>query len=216
MCTNGTCTRVDKKLAASATACFNQLDLTHAGPNCILCQWAQSGDLAKVEHLLTAAQLPINQGDRLGKTPLMYARTLKMARRLLAAGADLNQKDDQGHNALWWFDQNNNYEMIKLLIDKGANPGEIDAAGNTLLHKRIQENPGDFNDRQIAKLYQVAGVNLTQPNNLDETPLALAVKLGKTEFLELFLPQPPEVLQQINGRGGNVVASGLHRSCRPH
>jgi len=47
---------------------------------------------------------------------------LVLAKRLLAAGADLNAKDGWGRTALFYTVQPNNVDMAQLLLDSGADP----------------------------------------------------------------------------------------------
>jgi ankyrin repeat protein len=65
-----------------------------------------SGNVARVPPLGTAA----------------FARLVPMARLLLDAGADVNGRGDGGFTALHSAAQNGHVELVRLLLERGADP----------------------------------------------------------------------------------------------
>ena len=87
---------------------------------------ARDGDLAAVEHWLTA-KYPVNRFDFIGKTPLHYAVAqghTAVVDRLLRAGADVNAHDGRwiGNTPLSDNIRSMSLAMAQRLISAGADP----------------------------------------------------------------------------------------------
>ncbi|MCM1982547.1 ankyrin repeat domain-containing protein [Lyngbya confervoides] len=100
---------------------------------------AQSGDLARVEHLVKAG-LDVDAFDEIGKTPLHYAAEkehFKVARYLLAHGANANAYHEQtiSNTPLGDIAARCSLQMAQLLVDAGADPTIRGWMGLTALHR---------------------------------------------------------------------------------
>jgi len=62
----------------------------------------------------------VNGGVFLNRTPLMYARSIEAARRLLEAGARLEVADGKGWTALVWAAFGADLALTRFLVDQGA------------------------------------------------------------------------------------------------
>ena len=95
---------------------------------------------------------------------------------------DLDAKNDFGKTALSFACSSNNFEIVKILIDQGAN--EIFPDGNTLMHCfDLNRSTIEF----IEYLIDERKININSQNNFGETPLILAVKKwthGKIEIIK--------------------------------
>lgn len=83
---------------------------------------AELGDLPAIDQLLTTGAAP-DAVDSCHWTPLMKASMnghLATSRRLLAGGADPNAEDKGGYTALMLAASRGHDELVKLLIDQGA------------------------------------------------------------------------------------------------
>lgn len=94
-----------------------------------------------------AEGLDINEPDEAGQTPLHHAcihNSLDSARILLAAGADVNPQDQWGNAPLWYavFSNDSTVEMVRLLVDHGADPAIENNKGNSPLKlaRRLQKS----------------------------------------------------------------------------
>lgn len=102
---------------------------------------------------------------------------LDMTRRMLDAGADLNQAGENDRTLLMLAVLMKNEELVRLLIDRGARLNEKDAQGNTALMHAISKDYA-----QIARLLIEAGAGVSGKNKMEETPLKLAILNNKTEL----------------------------------
>jgi biopolymer transport protein ExbD len=106
----------------------------------------QSGNLEIVK-LLTDSGANINAKDKLGHTPLLTLggedeiKTEKILRFLIEKGANLNiqNKDEDNQTLLMSSYDNDKLEIVKLLLEAGANPNLKDAAGETAMMKTDSE-----------------------------------------------------------------------------
>jgi len=62
----------------------------------------------------------VNGGLFLNRTPLMYARSVAAAQRLLDAGAQLDSADGNGWTALVWAAYSGDLALTAFLVDRGA------------------------------------------------------------------------------------------------
>ena len=100
--------------------------------------------LVEVRRLI-ALGVDVNRRNRFGQTALMRAswhRGLRVMRCLLAAGADIDQQDqDRSRSALIYAVWNDKPDNLRLLLQHGANPDLRDREGWTALMYTVL-NPG--------------------------------------------------------------------------
>ena len=109
-------------------------------------QW---GDTEAIKQHLAAGTDPnsANLGERYLEDfinpPLHYSKNKEVAELLIAGGADVNFKDQNGAAILhyWAFFSYGETELIELLIVNGANVNIKDSLGNTPLDKAIYGIP---------------------------------------------------------------------------
>ena len=92
-----------------------------------------------------------------GKKILIYQSTMKKGdirqiTTLLNKGADINSTDKQGKTVLWWAAFNGNLQLVRILIDRKADPTIADTMGRKPLDiaadlaLRGYREPGDGNN----------------------------------------------------------------------
>jgi len=113
----------------------------------------------------------INKANNEGLTPLMYAASanpdLETISTLISASKNINQVDKKGASALALAVRRNSPEVVKLLIEKGADVNLIDKEGYNLAYYLIPtfaQRPEAFEVK--LKLLQEKGFNMaaTQKN----------------------------------------------------
>ena len=114
-------------------------------PDISIHEAAMEGDTEAIKQHLAAGTDPnsANLGERYLEDfinpPLHYSKNKEVAELLIAGGADVNFKDQNGAAILhyWAFFSYGETELIELLIANGANVNIKDSLGNTPLDKAI-------------------------------------------------------------------------------
>ena len=126
-----------------AGADVNQTDKSRNSP---LLLAAMYGSEAVVAQLLDAVA-DVNKADMSGRTPLYEAAILRkwtVVERLLKAGADVNKASHVGATAshvgataLHWVARGREVDLVKQLIEMGANVNQVDEWGRTPLDHAV-------------------------------------------------------------------------------
>jgi ankyrin repeat protein len=117
-------------------------------------------------------------------------------RSLLAQGAEIDAKDDQGYTLLQHAVMSEQDEAVSILLKAGADPEiKSDATGNTALHWAVM---GDNLD--ILRTLLSRGANLEAKNSAGLTPLLFAAANNKTSQAALLLSKGANLeAQDSNG-----------------
>lgn len=94
-----------------------------------------SSRMPDFEHYLRLGD-SLDDIDEYGFTPLIecaITRQPAIAEQLLARGADVNKSDVTGRTPLHWAVDNEDLELIRLLLNKGANPNAYTSSGLSVL-----------------------------------------------------------------------------------
>lgn len=139
-----------------------------------------------------------------GNTALLFAvraGDLESARRLVAAGADVNDADAWGVSATTLAAHGGHTELVEFLLDHGADPNAADA-GFAALHEAVMRN-----DLRAARALLDAGANPNRrletwtptrrasrdlhypPSFVGATPFWLAARFARTALMELLADQ---------------------------
>ena len=171
-------------------------DSGHPGGNFPLHRAAgMDGDLAAVIHLLGSAHaIDVNESPsgppHYGGTPLHWAvdrAHLTIAATLIAAGADVNAKDDFDDTPLHSF--TGDAAVISLLLSAGADVNAKNNGGETPLHRvilNLNRAPEDVNVFAVSLLL-LAGADVNAKDIGGETPLHLAVYRNRASVVSLLL-----------------------------
>ena len=193
-------------LAAAALlaipACEARADSGHPGGNIPLHQAVWDDDLAAVVHLLGSAHtIDVNEAPsghpHYGSTPLHGATFSHAAivATLIAAGADVNVKDDPGATPFHYFVRyREDAAIISLLIAAGADVNaKHDFDGTTPLHDSVFSV-----DTAIISLLIAAGATVNAKDNDGKTPLHNAIRWGHATIVAFLLSAGAEANAKNN------------------
>jgi len=160
-----------------------------------------------VEVLIDEGGLDINTTDRWGKTLLHYADSRDHAQFLVARGADVDVKSNNGENPLSTLIRYRRGEVAELLVDSGADVDIFAACGLGMTDKVrffLEQDPnlvhatdldgGDLlhtaaalGQLHVAKILIAKGAAVEHGNRHDRTPLFEAAIRGHLDVIELLL-----------------------------
>lgn len=132
-----------------------------------------------------------NKTDNDGNTPFMNATSssndIETINLLLANIKDINQQNKKGVSALAFAVKNNSLEVVKFLLEKGADVNAIDDNGDNLVSYLIQsydsQKPQNF-DAKITLLQQ-KGLDVASPQKNGNTIYHLAVAKNDVSLVKL-------------------------------
>ena len=114
-------------------------------------------------------------------------------RRLIAVGADVNAKANDGKTALMLAAMNNSSDMAKLLIDAGADIEAKDKYSETALMKAAAQR----NSTDVARLLIAAGADVNAKDNNGGTALMSAAVFNAADVVRLLIESGADVNAKI-------------------
>jgi uncharacterized protein len=111
-------------------------------------------------------------------TNAVMNRNICEVTRVIKLGVDINGINDVGCTALFFAVVGNDYSIVKILINAGANPnlGNADDNETPLMVAKVAN---------ICSLLIDAGANLNIKNNDGDTAISIAKKLGHDEIVDI-------------------------------
>jgi ankyrin repeat protein len=134
----------------------------------------------------------------------------KIIQFLLENDVDLVLQDEDGYTPLH-LSTYKDFDLVKLLIDKGADKNARNKKGNTPLHAAIQSMPHQKEKSKYSKKKKIIqtllenDVDIRIKNNLGSTPFHLAIESGKLEIINLLLTNGSDVNEK-----GKFGFSAIH------
>ncbi|XP_041664558.1 histone-lysine N-methyltransferase EHMT2 isoform X2 [Cheilinus undulatus] len=159
---------------------------------------------AEVAHYLVQNGACVYHAEDDGYTGLHHAAkqgNLEIVKMLLETGqVDVNAQDSGGWTPIIWAAEHKHVEVIKALLNRGADVTINDKELNVCLHWAAYAGNVD-----IAELVLNAGCSLTSVNVHGDTPLHIAAREGYLECVTLFLSRGADI--DIMNREGDTPLS---------
>lgn len=146
------------------------------------------GDVHELAKFLRNTEQLANQTDEEGRTLLMIAvlselGSLEIAEKLLTSGLPLNARDTgQRWTALHFAARDQKTELVRMILDAGAEIDPTDAFGNTPLWRCIM---GAKNNLSTARELVTRGANPCAKNQHGVSPFDLARTIGYQPLVTL-------------------------------
>lgn len=151
---------------------------------------ASRGTYSEVLHCLEKYSNYINKIDEHYHTPLHYAignnRPVTIVKLLISYGANLNAHFPRGYEtALHLAVENNNYNLVKLLLDNNANVNIRNSRGETPLHVACINSV--CNRTKIVYELINHGANLEARDKDGLTPLMYAARANNGKYVNALM-----------------------------
>ena len=168
--------------------------LITAGADVHIRNWERGALCAAIyHHHPEAAQILLAAGATLNLAEAADCGDMERVRQLLAEGVSPDEDA-----AITRAAYSNHEDIVRLLLESGANVNATDALDNTALHHAVH-----WGRTGIVRLLLDAGADATIDNiNGHETPLILAVLMGRTDCVRLLLEKrdlTPYINRRIEG-----------------
>lgn len=158
----------------------------------------------EVSMALVAGADPEKTESRIQLSPLMKAvqkKNVKMMARILEAGADINQQDNEGNTALMLAIDNEYYPAVAYLIAKKADVNKTNHQGETPLMHAAET--GEF----VGSLLD-AGADITKQDALGETALMKAALFNNAGAVaDLCFKGADLEVRDLNGNTALILAA---------
>ncbi len=178
------------------------------GGNTPLHEAVEQGD-AEIVKILVAAGADVEAEGFMSRTPLSLAAEEGATEIMLIllgpgpeAGMSADGEDKEaasvtpiGSEALFTAIENDDVEMVRLLVEAGADVNAAEGfGGNTPLHEAVEKG-----DAEIVKILVAAGADVEAEGFMSRTPLSLAAEEGATEIMLILLGPGPEAGMSADG-----------------
>ena len=120
---------------------------------------------------------------------------IEAVKQHLAAGTDVNTKDDDEYTPLHSATIEGRREVAELLISQGANVNAKNKLGSTPLHVAA------YMKFDLAELLIAKGADVNARNNKDSTPLDWAIRIKNTRTIDLLRKHGGKTKKELKAAG---------------
>ena len=149
---------------------------------------ASKHDMKHLLHTTIAAVMLVGCGPSVDIWTAAYDGDIQAVKQHLAAGTDVNAKDDDGWTPLQDAATFGHKEIVELLITKGADVNAKTEDGETPLHTAVSND-----HKEIIELLIDKGADVNAKAEFGETPLHAAVSNDHKEIAERLIKEGADV-----------------------
>ena len=120
---------------------------------------------------------------------------IEVVKQHLAAGTDVNTKDDHEYTPLHWAAMEGRREVAELLISQGANVNAKNKVGSTPLHIAA------YMKFDLAELLIAKGATINVTDDVSRTPLDDAIEGDKKETADLLRKHGAKTGEELKAEG---------------
>jgi ankyrin repeat protein len=170
---------------------------------------ARSGDMAKINYFLEQGANPNEVVEDLGSPLLQCVSSRSLAGAKLLLDRRANVEGPSGQSPLFMAVASGNNEMVKLLIQYGANVNiQIPTDKNTTPLLKSLDSEASSRDEVMDTLLN-GGADVNLPNSFGFTPLMAACANGRLEAVKKLLDRGASVSAEPNrGNSGSGASIG--------
>ncbi len=169
--------------------------------NTPLCRAVERGDEPIIRFLLeNGANMHIR--NRRGEPLVMYAKSVAVLDLLQAAGADFSAADLHGDTALMKVARTGELDMLRALLDCGADVDAVTDLGKTAIHFATESYSSSTRMACLQALLD-AGADPNEETNEGDTPLMLAAESGDEQIVRVLIGSGARV--NASDRAGNTA-----------
>ncbi|MDD5170608.1 MAG: ankyrin repeat domain-containing protein [Syntrophales bacterium] len=158
---------------------------SYAAPEALYFDASVNGNIIIVMRLIEEKFVDVNTRDRFGWTGCMYAARYGyegLFEYFLSRKIDIDQAEDKGQTLLMIAVSARNYEIVRLLMEAGADPTIQDKEGYTALMWAIFDRSWDG-----IPLLLATGKGINIRNTDGETALHMVISAGRMDLIPLFI-----------------------------
>ena len=125
-----------------------------------------------------------------------YTGNIEAIKQHLAAGTDVNAKNEWGGTPLHYATFGGHKEVVELLIAKGADVNAKDGVGETPLHWTAKEG-----NKEVVELLIAKGADLNAKTSDDKTPLDFAISTRMIQTADLLRKHGGKTAEELKAEG---------------
>ena len=158
--------------------------------------YVYNGDLLKINRYINQGNDINIHSDEFSLLYILVDRNhISCVKEFLRCKANLNIKNlKSGLTPLHIACYNDNLEMIKILLEGGANINEVDNKGNTPLSFLVK-----YGKDKLIKFLKENGADINKKNNSKNTAIEISIQYGNLECIKVFLELGYEINKVIQG-----------------
>ena len=147
------------------------------------------GKNKEIAEILIKHGADVNVSSLAEDTPLSTAVRAhpEIVNALLDEGANINEPNSDGVTPVLEAVRSNNLDLVKRMIDRGANIRATDEAGSNALHYITEDNP------ELAKFLIEKGLHMDARGDFGETPLMHAMIAGAPKVARMLVENGADV-----------------------